>query len=94
MALIDVRVHLKVVGVMTHYNKYIFATDYWMDYISRHGGIRGQKGPISYFSAGNVPQSTPPSTNQEQYLSLMQAGEVALQVWALLAIPCQATRLT
>ena len=53
----------------------------------------GKKGPISYFCLGNVPQSTPPSTNREQYPVLLQAGELALHGWALLANG-QATRLT
>jgi len=52
LALLDVKVHLKVVGSVDFYNKDIRASDAWIRYITSTEN-KGQKGPISYFSAGN-----------------------------------------
>ena len=49
MKLIDITVHLKVIGV-EHYNKDIGAADdQWIQIIRKDGRNRGVKGPISYF---------------------------------------------
>merc|ERR1711962_433306 len=53
MALLDVKVHLKVVGQVRHYGKSIRASDYWIRHITSTNEDKGKKGPISYFSAGN-----------------------------------------
>ena len=57
MALIDLRVHLKVVGSVKRFNENIRANDEWVYRIHKTEN-RGERGPISYFSAGNVSQST------------------------------------
>ena len=49
MKLIDITVHLKVIGV-EHYNKDIGAADdQWIQIIRKDSRNRGVKGPISYF---------------------------------------------
>jgi len=52
LALLDVKVHLKVVGSVDYYSKDIRASDAWIRYITSTEN-KGQKGPISYFSAGH-----------------------------------------
>ena len=52
MALLNVKVHLKVVGQVRHYGKSIRASDYWIRHITSTNEDKGKKGPISYFSAG------------------------------------------
>ena len=51
MMLIDLRVHLKVVGTVERFNKDIRATSFWVYQIPKTENI-GMRGPISYFSAG------------------------------------------
>jgi len=51
--LLNVKVHLKVVGQVRHYGKSIRASDQWIRHITSTNEDKGKKGPISYFSAGN-----------------------------------------
>ena len=51
LALLDVKVLLKVVGRVDLYNDRIRASDEWIRYITATEN-KGQNGPISYFSAG------------------------------------------
>ena len=51
LALLDVKILLKVVGRVDHYNKNIRASDADIRHIAATEN-KGQKGPISYFSAG------------------------------------------
>ena len=53
MALIDISVDLRVVGTVEHFSKSIRATHFWISEIPKTEN-KGQKGPISYFSAGNT----------------------------------------
>ena len=52
MLLLDVRVHLKIVGTIEHFNKDIRATAEWINKISETEN-KGKRGVISYFSAGD-----------------------------------------
>ena len=54
MALLNVKVHLKVVGQVRHYRNSIRASDYWIRRITSTNEDKGNKGPISYFSAGEL----------------------------------------
>ena len=76
MTLIDLRVHLKVVGTVEHFNRKIRATDAALREIAATEN-RGKRGPIAYFSAGNV------ALISHSFLS--QAGALALLLLALLA---------
>jgi len=54
MSLLDVKVHLKVVGKVQHYQESIRrATDSSIRRISASKIDKGEKGPISYFTTGN-----------------------------------------
>ena len=52
LALLDVKILLKVVGRVEHYNNNIRASDAYIRHITATENREGQKGPISYFSAG------------------------------------------
>ena len=52
MLLLDMRVHLKVVGTIEHFNKNIRKISEWIEKISKTEN-KGKMGVISYFSAGN-----------------------------------------
>ena len=56
MSLLDVKVHLKVVGKVQHYQESIRrATDSSIRRISASKIDKGEKGPISYFTTGAIP---------------------------------------
>ena len=76
MTLIDLRVHLKVVGTVEHFNRKIRATDAALREIAATEN-RGKRGPIAYFSAGNVALIS--------HSFLFQAGALALLLLPLLA---------
>ena len=57
MSLLDVKVHLKVVGKVQHYQKSIRrATNSSIHRITASKIDKGEKGPISYFTTGAIPR--------------------------------------
>ena len=87
MSLIDLKVELRIVGTVEHFNENIQATEYWIHKISSTEN-KGVSGPISYFSAGKSANVILPFSH------FIQALGMALHLLALLATSCQATRST
>ena len=95
MKMIGLQVNLEVVGTPELFNEWIEASNQWLERIHKTEN-RGKRGPISYFSAGNV-QTIISSHNiiiLKTISLFIQAKEMELLMLAQLVTPSQDTRST